>query len=435
MWRISLIFIVLSGCPIWLSAIELTPREYERLEALYLHLHQNPELSLNEKLTAARMAAELSGAGFQVTEQFGGTGVVAVLSNGAGPTILVRADMDALPVREQTGLPYASSVLVMTSDGRTQPVMHACGHDVHMTVLVGTARQLARSRHQWSGTVIMIAQPAEELGAGANAMLKAGLFTKFPRPDFNLALHVSASLPAGKVGYVAGPALANVDSLDITIHGIGGHGAYPHSVRDPIVLSAQIVTALQTIVSRELSPLDPAVLSLGSIHGGHKHNVIPDKVTMQLTLRSYTSAVRLQMIGAIKRITKNLAIAAGIPADRMPEVLIKDEYTPVAYNDPDLMHRLAAIFRGEIGAANVIESSPVMGGEDFGRYGQVKPKIPSVIYWLGGVDRALYKKSQTNGEPLPSLHSPLFAPEYGITIRTGVTVMTAAALNLLRDID
>jgi len=435
MWRISLIYIALCGCPIGLSAIELSSREYEHLEALYLHLHENPELSLNEKHTAARMASELSGLGFEVTEKFGGTGVVAVLSNGAGPTILIRADMDALPVREQTGLPYASSVLITTSDGRPQPVMHACGHDVHMTVMVGTARQLVVSRHRWTGTIIMIAQPAEELGVGANAMIKAGLFTKFPRPDFNLALHVSASIPAGKVGYIAGPALANVDSLDITVHGIGGHGAYPHSVRDPIVLSAQIVTALQTIVSRELSPLEPAVLSVGSIHGGHKHNVIPDKVNMQLTLRSYTSAVRLQMIGAIKRITKNLAIAAGIPADRMPEVLIKDEYTPVAYNDPDLMHRLAAIFRGEIGAANVIESSPVMGGEDFGRYGQVKPKIPSVIYWLGAVDRALYKKSQTNGEPLPSLHSPLFAPEYGITIRTGVTVMTAAALNLLRDID
>lgn len=281
----------------------------------------------------------------------------------------------------------------------------------------------------------MIGQPAEERGAGANAMLKAGLFTKFPRPDFNLALHVSAGIPAGKVGYVAGPALANVDSVDITVHGVGGHGAYPHAVRDPIVLSAQIVTALQTIVSRELSPLEPAVLSVGSIHGGHKHNVIPDQVTMQLTLRSYTAEVRLQMIEAIKRITENLAIAARIPDDKMPEVAVKKEYTPVAYNDPDLTHRLAAVFRAEIGADNVIESSPVMGGEDFGRYGQVEPKIPSLIYWLGAVDRDLYAKSKADGTPLPSLHSPVFAPEYKMTIRTGVTVMTAAALNLLRKVD
>ena len=432
MWRIYAALGLLLGCVGGLEAVDLAAAEYEDLEALYLHLHQNPELSFKEERTAARIADELSALGFVVTEQFGGTGVVAVLANGAGPTVLIRADMDALPVKEQTGLDYASVVIGTSIDGQTKPVMHACGHDVHMTVFVGTAVKLAGSRDRWNGTLIMIGQPAEERGAGASAMLKAGLFTKFPRPDFNLALHVSAGIPAGKVAYVAGPALANVDSVDITVHGVGGHGAYPHLVRDPVVLSAQIVMALQTIVSRELSPLEPAVLSVGSIHGGQKHNVIPDEVTMQLTLRSYSSEVRLEMIAAIRRIVKNLAVAARMPTDKMPEVEVKDEYTPVAYNDPDLTHRIASVFRAEIGADNVIETSPVMGGEDFGRYGQVEPKIPSLIYWLGAVDRKQYAASQADGKPLPSLHSPFFAPEYGMTIRTGVTLMTAAALDLLR---
>ncbi len=435
MWRMCAICILIWGWTTGLCATDLSASHDERLEALYLYLHQNPELSFHEQNTARRMADELLALGFSVTENFGGTGVVGVLANGAGPTVLIRADMDALPVKEQTGLDYASTVVVTSNDGNAQPVMHACGHDIHMTVFVGTAGRLMRARDQWSGTLIMIAQPAEERGAGANAMLKAGLFTKFPRPDFNLALHVSAGVPAGKVGYVAGPALANVDSVDITVHGVGGHGAYPHAVRDPVVLAAEIVTAMQTIVSRELSPLEPAVLSVGSIHGGHKHNVIPDKVTMQLTLRSYTAEVRRQMIEAIKRISKNLAIAARMPADKMPEVVVKEQYTPVAYNDPELTHRLAAIFRGEIGADNVIELSPVMGGEDFGRYGQVEPKIPSLIYWLGAVDRTLFAKSKAGSTALPSLHSPLFAPEYRMTIRTGVRVMTAAALDLLGKVE
>jgi hippurate hydrolase len=300
-----------------------------------------------------------------------------------------------------------------------------------MTVLVGTARELARLRDRWRGTLIMISQPAEERGAGAKAMLDAGLFTKFPRPDYNLALHVNAGIPAGKVGYVAGPALANVDSVDITVRGVGGHGAYPHWTKDPIVLSAQIINALQTIVSRELSPLEPAVLTVGSIHGGHKHNIIPDEVTLQLTLRSYTAEVREQMIAAIRRIVKNLALSAGMPADKMPLVELKDEYTPVAYNDPVLANRIAAVFAAQIGAENVIEAKPVMGGEDFGRYGQEEPKIPSLIYWLGAVERKKFAAHEAHGEPLPSLHSPFFAPEYELTIRTGVKVMTAAGLELL----
>jgi len=430
-WQIRLATALLASVVADVSAVELQAGDSEQLESLYLHLHRNPELSFKEENTAKRIAEELSGLGFEVTQGFGGTGVVAVLANGAGPTVLIRADMDALPVKEQTGLSYASTATGMSIDGEEKPMMHACGHDVHMTVLVGTARQLVRSREQWRGTLIMIAQPAEERGAGAKAMLDAGLFTKFPRPDYNLALHVNAGIPAGKVGYVAGPALANVDSVDITVRGVGGHGAYPHWSRDPIVLSAQIVNALQTIVSRELSPLEPAVLTVGSIHGGHKHNIIPDEVKMQLTLRSYTAEVREQMIAAIRRIVKNLALAANMPADKMPEVELKDEYTPVAYNDPALASRMAAVFAAQIGAANVVETKPVMGGEDFGRYGQEEPKIPSLIYWLGAVDRQKFAAHEVDGTPLPSLHSPFFAPEYELTIRTGVKVMTAAGLELL----
>jgi len=369
------------------TAAELDGAEADYLENLYLHLHQNPELSFKEQRSAARMADELEPLGFVVTREVGGTGVVATMINGDGPTVLIRADMDALPVLEQTGLDYASTAVGMSIDGQEKPVMHACGHDVHMTVFVGTARQLARARESWRGTLIMIAQPAEERGAGAKAMLDAGLFTKFPRPDYNLALHVSAGIPAGRVGYVAGAALANVDSVDITVYGVGGHGAYPHGSKDPIVLAAQIVGALQTVVSREISPLEPAVITVGSIHGGHKHNIIPNQVKMQLTLRSYTLEVRAQMIAAIERIAQSLAIAAGIPAERLPVVEIKDEFTPVTYNDPTLTARLASVFAGVIGTDNVINASPVMGGEDFGRYGQEIPKIPSMIFWLGAVDR------------------------------------------------
>ncbi len=406
-----------------------------KLEALYLDLHRNPELSFRETRTAARIADELTALGFAVTRDFGGTGVVARFDNGAGPTVLVRADMDALPVPEQTGLPYASTATGMSIDGEEKPVMHACGHDIHMTVLIGTAIRLVAEKAHWRGTLIMIGQPAEERGAGAKAMLDAGLFTKFPRPDYNLALHVSAGLPAGQVGYVAGAALANVDSVDITVRGVGGHGAYPHATKDPIVLAAEIVTALQTVVSRELSPLEPAVLTVGSIHGGFKHNVIPDAVKMQLTLRSYTAEVRAQMIAAIRRIVAGLAAAAGMPDERMPLVEVKDEFTPVAYNDPALTARLAAVFGDVLGTDNVIESSPVMGGEDFGRYGQVEPKIPSMIFWLGAVNRDTYAASKAGGAPLPSLHSPFFAPEYAPTIRTGVQVMSAAVRELFESVD
>ena len=426
-----LVVICLVVCSVNCRAADLSSSAYQKLEALYLWLHQNPELSFKEENTAARLASELGALGFSVTAKVGRTGVVATLANGPGPTVLIRADMDALPVREQSGVPYASKVSGINVDGKTQPVMHACGHDVHMTVLIGIATQLVQARDQWRGTLVLIAQPAEEIGAGAKAMLDDGLFTRFPRPDFNLALHVHSNLAAGTVGYVAGAALANVDSVDITVYGVGGHGAYPHASKDPIVLSAQIVTALQTIVSREISPLEPAVVTVGSIHGGHKHNIIPNEVNMQLTLRSYTTAVREQTIAAIKRIVKNLAMAAGVPAELLPVVSVKDEFTPVVYNDPDLAERVAGTLRETLGADQVMNMQPVMGGEDFGRYGRVEPRIPSFIFWLGAVDAARILAAQQSDESLPSLHSPLFVPAYEQTIKTGVSAMTAAARELL----
>lgn len=414
------------------SAMAAGEDEEQYLAELYTYLHQNPELSFKEERTAAYLQKELETLGFAVTPKVGGHGLVAVIENGGGPTVLIRADMDALPVKEETGLAYASKATGISIDGEEKPVMHACGHDVHMTVLIGTARRLVAEKNNWTGTLVMIAQPAEERGAGAKAMLDDGLFERFPRPDYNLALHVNAGMPAGTVGYVSGPALANVDSVDITVHGVGGHGAYPHTTKDPIVLAAQIINGLQTIVSREISPLEPAVVTVGSIHGGHKHNIIPDKVHMQLTLRSYTEEVRQKMIAAIRRMSENLGRAAGLPEQHLPKVELKDEYTPVAYNDPQLTERIKDVFEATLGKENVWQKSPVMGGEDFGRYGQVAPKIPSLIFWLGAVKKSTYDKAISASTPLPSLHSSKFAPDFLPATATGVKAMTSAALALLK---
>ncbi|WP_281301453.1 MULTISPECIES: amidohydrolase [unclassified Iodidimonas] len=402
--------------------------DYAYLEKLYTHLHAHPELSFQEAETAARMASELGELGFDVTPDVGGHGLVGVFKNGPGPTLLIRADMDALPVKEMTGKPYASTVTAVEQNGQDVHVMHACGHDVHMTVFVGTARRLVSLRDQWSGTLVMIGQPAEERGAGAKAMISDGLFERFPRPDYNIALHVSSSLAAGKLAYVPGYALANVDSVDIAVHGIGGHGAYPHATKDPVVLASQIVLGLQTIASREVDPQDPVVVTVGSIHGGTKHNIISDRVDLQLTVRSYSDATRSRVLAAIERITKNTALAFGLPSDRLPEVVVKDEFTPSTYNDPDLTARLVAALSGPLGAENVLETQPVMGGEDFGRYG--REGIPSVIFWLGAVEPEKVAAAARGEISLPSLHSPFFAPLPEPTIKTGVEAMTHAALDL-----
>ena len=404
--------------------------EQQSLDALYKHLHANPELSYHEKETAARLAAELTKAGFTVATGIGGHGIVGVMKNGAGKTVLVRTDLDALPVTEKTNLPYASKIRAKDEQGNDVGVMHACGHDIHMTAFVGTARLLARLKNQWSGTVVMIGQPAEERGGGAQAMLKDGLFTRFPRPDYCLALHTDAALQTGRIGYREGPVMASVDSVDVTIRGVGGHGAYPHLTKDPVMIAAQFVMALQTIVSREVRPIDAAVVTVGSIHGGTKHNIIPDQVDLQLTVRSYTEQTREQILTSIRRIATGVARTAGVPADREPIVKVKtDEHTPATSNDPALVQRLLPVWRNLLGDQNVVLRDPEMGGEDFSHYGLIDPRIPIFLFRVGTIDPE--RMSAAQNTPLPSLHSPLYWPRPHPTIETGVKAMTVAVMELL----
>ncbi len=406
--------------------------DYAYLEDLYLYLHRNPELSYQEQKTMKRIAAELGGLGFEVTENVGGFGLVGVMENGEGPTVLIRTDLDALPLQEQTGLPYASVIRGINQAGEEVSIMHACGHDIHMSAFIGTARRLVELKDTWRGTLVMIGQPAEERGGGARAMLNDGLFERFPLPDYNLALHDWAGAPAGTIGYTSGYALANVDSVDIIVHGIGGHGAYPHTTKDPVVLAAQIVVELQTLVSRVISPLDPGVVTVGSIHGGTKHNIISDKVKLQLTVRSYTDEVRKTLLDGIKRIAENLGRAAGLPEDKLPEVTVReDEHTPSTYNDPALSDRVAKAMRAAGVAGIIREMPPVMGGEDFSEYGRTEEKIPGFIFWIGAVNPEEYATTVAAGGSFPSLHSPFFAPDPEPTIKTGVRAMTIAALELL----
>ncbi len=416
-----------------LSCMQLTQAgDADSLLALYKHLHANPELSFQEKETAKRISKELQDVGFEVTENVGGHGIVAVMKNGAGPTVMLRTDLDGLPVKEQTGLPYASKASATEQDGRQVSVMHACGHDIHMTAFVGAARELAKQRDRWQGTLMMIGQPAEERGAGAKLMLEDGLFERFPRPDFNLALHAHADLPAGQVSVVSGWALANVDSVDVTIFGVGGHGAYPQTTKDPIVIAASIIMNLQTLVAREINPVEPAVVTVGSIHGGAKHNVISDRVELQLTVRSFSDAVRDQLLSGIERIASSQAKSFGVAEDKLPEIKVKDEFTPSLWNDPDLSTDITAVLTDKLGKDNVQELDPVMGGEDFSRYGRQEPRIPSLLIWLGAVKPETFADARKNKTTLPSLHSPFFAPAPEKTIATGVTALTQAALSLLK---
>lgn len=413
---------------------QIVDAAYPQLEQLYLTLHRNPELSLAEAQTAKRLVEPLRADGYAVTENVGGHGIVAVMQNGPGPVLMIRTDLDALPVKENTGAEYASTATTTDADGKTVNVMHACGHDVHMTCLVGVAGTMAKLKDRWSGTLVLIGQPAEEVGKGAKAMLDDGLFKRFPRPNYVLGLHVDPELESGKVGYVSGFALANVDSVDVVIRGVGGHGAYPHKTKDPIVIAAQFVLALQTIASREIRPIDAVVVTVGSIHGGTKHNVIPDEVTLQLTVRTYEDSVREQTLSAIERIAMGTAKAAGVPDDRMPVVTRRDaEFTPALYNTPELVSRVIEVFRGAIGERNVVERKPEMGGEDFARYGREEPKIPIFMYRLGSIPPTRFAESQRPGaRPLPSLHSAVYLPDRVPTIKTGVVTMTAAALELLK---
>ncbi len=409
-----------------------TAKDITYLEDLYKHLHANPELSFHEVASSKRIAEELRTSGFTVTENIGGYGVVGVLKNGEGPTVLVRADMDALPIVEATSLPYASKVKTTDAEGKEVGVMHACGHDMHMTVWAGTARNLAAQKNEWRGTLVFIGQPAEERSGGAKAMLADGLYEKFPKPDYALALHVSSSIPAGQIGLCAEYAMANVDMVDITVFGHGGHGAYPHTTIDPIVLSARLILDFQTIISREISPLDPGVLTVGSIHGGSKGNVIPNEVKLELTLRSYKDEVRTAILDKIKRTCRGVGLSAGLHEGELPIVTVRNESTPALFNDKSLVETLFPVFQSAIGKEQVLKLSPVMGGEDFGRFGRTEDKVPILLYWLGSVDPEVVRNAKAAGTSLPSLHSNKYAPLPAPTIRTGVATMTAGVLHLLK---
>lgn len=413
-------------------AVDAVAARMPELMTLYRDLHAHPELSLQETATAAKLAALVKPLGFSVTTGVGGAGVVAVMRNGPGPVLLIRADMDGLPVEEKTGLAFASKVRATTRDGVESAVMHACGHDTHMAAWVGVARSLAASKSEWSGTLVMILQPAEEIGLGARAMIADGLFSRFPKPTHAIAFHNAANLEAGRIGYTPGYALANVDSVDVTVRGVGGHGAYPQTARDPIVLASRIVTTLQTLVSREQDPQDPAVVTVGSFIGGAKHNVIPDEARLLLTVRSYSDATRKRLLDGIARIARGEAIAAGVPDDRMPVVAVKEEYTPATFNTPDFTEEMGRLFTRRFGADRVVRTSASMGGEDFGQYFRADRSIQSMIFWVGGVDPARMKAAEESGAALPSLHSAFWAPQADAVIRTATEALTLAALDILK---
>jgi hippurate hydrolase len=418
------LLLLAAGTPPALDGLE---KLYPQLDALYLELHQNPELSSKEEKTAAKMAEQLRKLGYEVTTGVGGTGVVGVLRNGKGPTVLLRTELDALPIEEKTGLAFASHVTSTNPAGQTVPVMHACGHDAHMAAWTGAAALLARGKDRWRGTVLMVGQPAEETVAGARAMLDDGFLKRFPKPDFAVAVHDSSDKPAGKIFFVPEYGMAGVDSVDVTIFGRGGHGAKPNTTIDPVVIAARTVLAWQTLVSREKDPLEPAVLTVGSIHGGTKYNIIPDEVKLQLTVRSFRPEVRKLLLDGIERIAKQEAAAALAPK----EPLVKfSESQGATYNDPAVTRRLAAMLARELGAENVQEGRPEMVAEDFGEFGKAAG-VPSVLLRVGAVEPAKYEAAMKNGTPLPSLHSSGFAPDRERTIRTASSTLTLCALELL----
>lgn len=421
---------------------QLAAQELPSLLTIYKDVHSHPELSTEEQRTSELVAQELKAAGCEVTDHIGkyedpqqkGYGVVGVMKNGEGPVVLVRTDMDALPVQEETGLPYASTVTTKNGKGDEVHVMHACGHDIHIATFVGVARTLAKLKDQWHGTILFVAQPAEELGTGARALLNDGLYQKFPKPDFALGFHDNAQLEIGHIGVTPGYTYANVDSVDVTVHGVGGHGAYPHKTKDPIVLSAEMINMWQTIASRRINPVDPVVVTVGSIHGGTKHNIIPDEVKMQLTVRSYKGEIRKEVLDDIAQIAKGCAIAGGWPQDKMPEVKVRDnEFTAATYNNPDLTKRLVEVWKKSLGEKDVEIIDPTMGGEDFSEYSLPDHSIPAVDFHVGAVaPEKIAAAKKPGAPPLPSLHSSKFAPVPEPTIKTGLIAMTDAVLDLMK---
>ena len=435
----SKLFLILVVMTIQISAIaqiaEKINKEVQKQTAYSLklckHLHQNPELSLQEFETSKRMATELKSVGFEVTENFGGNSVVGVFKNGNGPVVMLRTDMDALPIEETTDFDFASTKVAETKNGDEVAVMHACGHDIHMSVWTGTMRTLVALKEEWKGTLLVIAQQAEEISGGAGKAIDAGLFTKFPIPEYALAYHINPELEAGKIGLVGGPVFAGVKTAEITVFGKGGHGAYPEKCIDPIVIASRIVLDLQTIVSREISPLEPIVVTVGSIHGGTRPNIIPDEVKMELTLRYYSDAAIEKVIAAIERVSKSAAQMAGMPDDKLPNVFVSPVETPPVLNNSDLSKKIDGFAAEMIGAENIVETSPAMVGEDFGKYGRTSENIPICLMWLGSTNAELMKQLNEAGKKPFPLHSPHLNPDYEKTIETGIKVMTANVIGLM----
>jgi len=399
---------------------------YPDAHALYLDLHQNPELSTRETQTAAKLAGRLRSLGYEVTEHVGGTGIVAIMKNGAGLTVMLRTELDALPVEEKTGLAYASKVRAKDDAGHDVPVMHACGHDLHMASILGTAEIMAHSKDTWHGTLMLIGQPAEETIGGAKGMLADGLLTRFAKPDIALALHVGNTLPAGTVGITPGVYNTNADSLRITIYGKGGHGSAPHTAIDPIVIAARTILALQTITSREVKPQEMAVVTVGYIQAGTKNNIIPDQAEMGLTIRTNKPEVRKQVLAAITRITDAEAEAAGAPR---PPLIDRYEGTDLVYNDPALAQRMRGVLETALGKENVVMAEPITASEDFSYF--VEQGIPGFYFSLGGADPEKYAQAKAAGTMLPSNHSSLFAPDVDPALHTGIAAEVAVLRNLL----
>jgi len=436
---IALLF-CLPGAPVWAQTLpSLVNGEISNLVDTYQDLHAHPELSHHEEHTSALLAEQLRKAGYTVTEHIGrypdgshAYGVIAILQNGPGPKLLIRTDLDALPVIEETGLSYASQVRTKNDSGQDVGVMHACGHDIHITTMIGTARALAALKSQWHGTVMLIGQPAEEVVDGAKAMLADHLYERFGTPDLAVALHDTNAYAAGTVGVTSGPALAGVTSIDVTLRGIGGHGARPQDGKDPVVMAGEFIVQLQTIVSRQENPRDPAVVTIGSIHGGAKRNVIPDEVKLSLTTRYFSDKARDIIIDGVRRTAQGVALAAGVAPDRAPIVnIVEAESAPMTYNDPALTARVKAALVKGLGAHNVFDEEPIMVSEDFGEFGLEGHRIPTVMFWLGAMDPAKLATARSQGKQLPGLHTSRFQPDPEPTLRTGVTAMTSVALSLL----
>lgn len=438
----SIILLAAVNCMVWVQSVcgqthtkdevsSIIDQEYHALKGLYEHLHANPELSFQEKETSRLLSDELQALGFSVVERVGGYGVVGVLENGMGPTVMVRADMDALPIKEETGLPYSSQVMSADEDGELVPVMHACGHDFHMAAWVGVAKVLSQLRSSWSGTLVFVGQPAEEKGKGARAMIADGLFSRFPRPDFGLAMHVNPLLEAGRVGYTPGYSLANVDNMTIVVKGKGGHGAAPHTAIDPIVIASKIVLGLQTIVSRELSPIEsPAVITVGAIHAGRVGNIISNEATMELTVRSFGDVDRNRILGRIQQTCHGIALASGLEEEDYPIVSVNEEYTPSVYNDPELTANAVSVFRDVLGEENVIALSPEMFGEDFSNYTRANPSIPTLIYSVGTSPMENSPSGKVT-EFFP-VHSSRYFPIIDPSLKVGVLSMSMAVIDLLK---